>query len=134
MKARIINNVAVDVCSNPEGRFPKEFADTFVAVPDDVINGWVIDDKGTWTAPVDRTPPVVENPKPVTKDMVDEFMTSAERIATRNSTDDYVVDFREMLAGPGYLVGSQAFDDAVDKVVAASVLTAERGTELKALY
>ena len=133
MKARIINNVAVDVCSNPEGRFPKEFADTFAVVPDDVKNGWIIDDKGTWTAPVDKTPtPVVTNI--VGKSDVNAFMTPAERIALRKSTDDYAVDVRETLTDRGYLHGSKDFDDAVDYLVAASVLTADRGTELKAIY
>lgn len=133
MKARIINNVAVDVCSSPEGRFPQEFADTFSVVPDDVKDGWIVDANGTWTAPVDNTPtPVVR--KPVSKVDVDTFMTAAERIALRNSTDDFAVDFKEMLSSRGYLIGSQEFDDAVDALVTATVLTAERGTALKALY
>ena len=57
--ARIVNNTAVDVrTESPEGFFTPEIVAQFVEVPDEVENGWVLEN-GTWTAP----PPAPE-PQP----------------------------------------------------------------------
>lgn len=39
--ARVINNVAVDVSTDPDNDFHPDIAAQFVSVPDDVTNGWV---------------------------------------------------------------------------------------------
>lgn len=57
--ARIVNNTAVDVrTESPEGFFTPEIVAQFVEVPDEVENGWVLEN-GAWTAP----PPAPE-PQP----------------------------------------------------------------------
>lgn len=48
--ARIINDVAVDVSSDPAKFFHPVVAAEFQAVPDEVQQGWTRID-GTWTAP-----------------------------------------------------------------------------------
>jgi hypothetical protein len=55
--ARIINDVAVDVSSDPENSFHPSIAKDFVEVPDNVRHGWRLAD-GKWKAP----PPVVVPP------------------------------------------------------------------------
>ena len=62
--ARIINNVAVDVSSNPAEQFHPEIAKDFVPVPDQVESGWSVS-AGKWSppAPVEPTAPATVYPK-----------------------------------------------------------------------
>ena len=60
MKARIENNVAVDVHATPETAFHPDIAAQFVDVPDDVKRGWTQDGAGDWAAP---EVPVAEGPE-----------------------------------------------------------------------
>ena len=62
--ARIINNVAVDVSSNPAEQFHPDIAKDFVPVPDQVESGWSVS-AGKWSppAPVEPTTPAVVYPK-----------------------------------------------------------------------
>lgn len=48
--ARIIDNVAVDVSSNPADQFHPIVAAEFQSVPDEVETGWICTD-GQWAAP-----------------------------------------------------------------------------------
>ena len=62
--ARIINNVAVDVSSNPAEQFHPEIAKDFVPVPDQVESGWSVS-AGKWSPPasVEPTAPAAVYPK-----------------------------------------------------------------------
>jgi hypothetical protein len=57
--ARVVNNVAVDVCENPTECFHPDLASKFVEVPSDVKKDWVLID-GAWSAPPEPEPPVEE--------------------------------------------------------------------------
>lgn len=60
--ARIVNNSAVDVrTESPEGFFTPDIVAEFVEVPDEVENGWTIEN-GVWSAPPEPAP--VPPPKP----------------------------------------------------------------------
>jgi len=48
--ARIIDNVAVDVSTDPENSFHPNIAAQFVSVPANVSNGWVLVDD-VWVQP-----------------------------------------------------------------------------------
>jgi len=39
--ARIINNIAVDVSTDPDNDFHPDIASQFVSVPDEVMVGWI---------------------------------------------------------------------------------------------
>ncbi|WP_416369727.1 hypothetical protein [Tritonibacter mobilis] len=56
MKARIQNDVAVDVHPAPETAFHPSIAAQFEAVPDEVGLGWRRDAQGTWVAPPEPGP------------------------------------------------------------------------------
>lgn len=84
--ARIINGVAVDVCTDPVTHFHPTLAADFTEVPANVALGWTLTGK-TWTAPASLTPPATTlaevgnlNPSPM------EFLlllTLAEQAAIR---------------------------------------------------
>lgn len=60
--ARIVNNTAVDTrTESPEGCFTPGIVAQFVEVPDQVENGWTIEN-GVWSAPAAPAP--VPPPKP----------------------------------------------------------------------
>ena len=63
--ARIIDNVAVDVSTDPENSFHPTIAAQFVPVPDNVAPGWVKGSDGKWSAPAPVEPPapVIVYPK-----------------------------------------------------------------------
>lgn len=64
MKARIINNVAVDVCADPEILFHPEIAAEFVDVPETVGRGYVFDpETDTWNPPEHDAEPAAEAPE-----------------------------------------------------------------------
>lgn len=63
--ARIINNIAVDVCHDPAECFHPTLAVEFVEVPDEVSHGWALDN-GIWSAPPPPPEPVPE-PKNLTR-------------------------------------------------------------------
>ena len=57
--ARIINNIAVDVCSDhPESFFTPEIVAEFKEVPDKVFDGWTLSGT-TWKAPIIPEPIVI---------------------------------------------------------------------------
>lgn len=99
--ARIKNNVAIDVSTDPHNHFHPDLAAEFEPVPADVQNGWVLSD-GQWAAPapVVIVPAVGDTlPTPV------EFMllfTSAERVAIKaqRATDPVIDDFFDIAEDP----------------------------------
>lgn len=100
--ARIINDVAVDVSSNPANQFHPDIAKDFVPVPDQVENGWTVE-AGKWSAPTPVEPvapaPVYPKVSPVEFKML---FTSMERVAIRTAraTDPTVDDFFDLVEDP----------------------------------
>lgn len=100
--ARIINNTAVDVSTDPAAHFHPEIASQFVEVPATVQRGWHLEND-EWTAPEPEAPaePAVQYPtvSPV------EFLllfTSPERVAIKaqRQTDPALDDFFQLLEDP----------------------------------
>ncbi len=72
--ARIENDLAIDVCADPRNNYHPALAAQFVTVPADVSvgsrrdpesgqwypPGWLLDEEGTWTAPVAVSPSVTD--------------------------------------------------------------------------
>jgi len=101
--ARIINNVAIDVSTDPASQFYVDLAAEFVAVPAQVQRGWITDGK-TWTAPVIPTPaPTAEvgNLQPTPPQFM-LLLTLQERAAIRAAApnDPVVNDLLLMLNDP----------------------------------
>ena len=101
--ARVIDNVAVDVSTDPENSFHPDIAAQFEPVPDNVQFGWVRDSKGTWTAPVapEPEPAAVTYPKvgPIAFQML---FTPAEMIAADElkATDKVLASFWKLIDDP----------------------------------
>lgn len=86
--ARIIDNVAVDVSTDPSTSFHPDLAREFVKVPDQVQPGWTTDGKA-WSAPVVPTPtPVAEtgNLQPTPPEFM-LLLTLQERAAFRAAAE-----------------------------------------------
>ena len=60
--ARVVRNVAIDVCTNPTELFHPDLAKMFVTVPDYVENGWVLNDD-VWTSKPSAQGPTSEQVK-----------------------------------------------------------------------
>ncbi len=133
MQARIKNNIVVEVSENPNSQFHPDVAQQFEPVPDEVDAGMTRHEDGTFSFVEVERPPIVEI-KPVNSSQIRQWMTADERVSLAGSVDPYVVDVRLQLVSPGYLLHSSEFDQAVDYLVSADVLTAARGAELKDLY
>lgn len=132
--ARIINNVAVDVSSNPAEQFHPSIAVQFEPVPDEVQAGWIrTGDK--WAAP----DPVVTEPQPEAPTVTPvEFMllfTSSERIAIKaaRETDAIVDDFFGIVDDPRLTeinLGSNGTKGVIEHLVAVSLITEARKSEI----
>ncbi|MDH4763049.1 hypothetical protein OMP44_09085 [Pseudomonas sp. CBMAI 2609] len=82
--ARIINNVAVDVSTDPKNSFHPILAADFVEVPAEVSPSWILTGS-TWSAPVSvatETPKEVGNLKPSPMEFL-LLLTLAEQAAIR---------------------------------------------------
>lgn len=137
--ARIVSNAAVDVrTESPEGCFTPDIAAQFVTVPDQVEDGWTINE-GVWSAPAIPEPvvppaPVVIPPKvsPV------EFMLlfkSPERIAIKAArpTDPVIDDFMDIVEDTRLTfvdLGLQSTQDALNYFVFKTILTPERKDQI----
>lgn len=105
--ARIANNTAVDVRSeSPEGFFTPEIATQFVEVPDEVENGWLLEN-GIWSAPPAPPAPAPEPVPQVTYPKVGPIafkllFTAPERIKAKllRATDEFIEDFWGLLDDP----------------------------------
>lgn len=135
--ARIINDVAVDVSSNPAEQFHPDIAAEFVAVPDEVRQGWRLV-SGTWTepAPVELSAPAVEYPKvsPVEFKLL---FTPQERVAIKaaRATDVVIDDFFDIVEDPRLTfvdLGLQSTQDALSYLVQQGLLTVERRQQILA--
>lgn len=101
--ARIINESAVDIATDPAAQYHPDIAAQFVEVPDEVQQGWVLDDDGTWSAPViEAAPEPVAVSLSVSPVEFKLLWTSPERIALRQmrETNPVIADFWEIVEDP----------------------------------
>ena len=137
--ARIVDNVAVDVSSNPADEFHASIAAEFEPVPDEVQVGWVRNEGGEWEAPTptpEPTPAPTESPKvsPVEFKLL---FAPAERVAIKaaRATDPVIDDFYDIVEDPRLThvdLGLQSTKDALSYMVAQGLLTEERRLEILA--
>ena len=133
--ARINNNQAIDVrTESPEGFFTPDIAAQFEQVPDEVENGWILEN-GKWTAPV--IPEPAHAPEPVityAKVSPIEFkllFTSSERVAIKASraTDPAIDDFYDIVEDPRLTfvdLGLNSTQQALQYMSAQSLIAPER--------
>lgn len=103
--ARIINDTAVDVSTDPTNSFHPTIAADFIEVPDDVVVGSKRDAQGVWTPPTPPTPPEPPAPEPAVPPIVGPIafkllFTAQERIAIKTSEDPIVLDFFSIAEDP----------------------------------
>lgn len=127
--ARIINNVAVDVSTNPQEEFHPDIAAQFEPVPDEVKQGWIRNEAGEWEAPA-PTPTPPEAPK-VSPAEFKLLFTSVERVAIKaaRATDPVIDDFFEIVEDQRLTyvdLGLQSTKDAIGYLQSKGLLTAER--------
>lgn len=134
--ARIVANHAVDVrTESPEGFFTPEVAAQFVEVPDEVQDGWLLND-GAWLAPATPGP----DPKPTESPKVSPvqfklLFTATERVAIKTARDNDLVidDFYDIVEDPRLThvdLGLQSTKDAIGYLQSKQLLTAERAAEI----
>lgn len=133
--ARIINDVAVDVSTDPAAQFHPDIASQFEPVPDTVSRGWHrVDD--TWTEPT----PVEPAPEPVSYPTVSpvEFMLlfkSQERVDIKaiRDTDPMVDDFFQLLEDPrlqSVRLGQPSVQEGLAYLVSLGLITELRRAEI----
>jgi hypothetical protein len=135
--ARIINNVAVDVCTDPANSFHPDIAREFEQVPDEVKPGWIRTD-GQWAAP---DPAPLPDPEPVypkvTPVQFKLLFTSPERVAIKGAraTDPVVDDLWELVEDPRmeYVdFGLKSVRDSIEYLATAGLIAPERVAEILA--
>jgi hypothetical protein len=135
--ARIINNTAVDVSTDPTNQFHPDIAAQFEPVPDEVQAGWVRNEEGEWEAPT-PTPEPEPTPSEAPKVSPVEFkllFTSQERVAIKaaRATDPVIDDFYDIVEDPRLTfvdLGLQSTQDALTYMVAQGLLTEDRRSEI----
>ena len=134
--ARIINDVAVDVSTDPENHFHPDIAAQFVDVPDSVVQGSTRDATGVWHDPVvpepEPTPVVYPQVSPVEFKLL---FTSPERVAIKAAvpTDAVIEDFWSIVEDPRLTyvdLGLQSTQDSLAYLVGKGLLTDERKVEI----
>ena len=137
--ARIINNVAVDVSTNPQEQFHPDIAAEFEPVPDDVQAGWARNEAGEWEAPAptpEPTPAPTESPKvsPVEFKLL---FTAGERVAIKaaRASDPVIDDFLSIIEDPRLThvnLGLQSTQDALGYLETKGVITDARRVQILA--
>lgn len=135
--ARIINNVAVDVSTDPATHFHPDIAVQFEPVPNEVRSGWIRKD-GQWAAPA-PTPqpePVPIYPK-VTPVEFKMLFASAERIAIKaaRETDPVIDDYFDIVEDPRLQVvdlGLHSVQEGVHYLQTIGILTEDRVSQILA--
>ena len=137
--ARIINNVAVDVSTNPQEQFHPDIAAEFEPVPDDVQAGWARNEAGEWEAPAptpEPTPAPTESPKvsPVEFKLL---FTPQERVAIKavRASDPVIDDFFSIVEDPRLThvnLGLQSTQDALGYLETKGVITDARRVQILA--
>jgi hypothetical protein len=134
--ARIINDVAIDVSSDPENQFHPDIAAEFVSVPDSVVPGSTRDRNGNWAPPAaaDSQPAPVEAPKvsPVEFKLL---FTPKERVAIKaaRGSDPVIEDFFDIVEDPRLThvdLGLQSTKDGIAYLASKNLLTQARATEI----
>lgn len=138
-KARVINNVAVDVSTNPQEQFHPDIAAEFEPVPDDVQAGWARNEAGEWEAPAptpEPTPAPTESPKvsPVEFKLL---FTPQERVAIKaaRATDPAIDDFYDIVEDPRLThvnLGLQSTQDALGYLETKGLITDARRVQILA--
>lgn len=137
--ARIINNVAVDVSTNPQEQFHPDIAAEFEPVPDDVQAGWARNEAGEWGAPAptpEPTPAPTESPKvsPVEFKLL---FTAGERVAIKaaRASDPVIDDFFSIIEDPRLThvnLGLQSTQDALGYLETKDLITDARRVQILA--
>ena len=133
--ARVIKNVAVDVCADPANSFHPGIAREFEQVPDEVQAGWVRID-GVWSAPAPTPQPEPEPTYPkVTPVQFKLLFTSPERVAIKaaRATDPVVGDLWELVEDPRmeYVdFGLKSVRDSIEYLATAGLIEPERVGEI----
>lgn len=133
--ARITNNVAVDVCTDPDNSFHPDIAREFEPVPDNVKQGWVRID-GVWSAPAPTPQPVPVYPT-VTPVEFKMLFTSAERIAIKEAraTDPVIDDYFDIVEDPRLQVvdlGLHSVREGIHYLQTIGILTEDRVSQILA--
>lgn len=99
--ARIIDNTAVDVSSDPASSFHPSIAEQFVSVPDAVRVGWR-KSGNQWSAPEVVEPPPAQSDVSVSPVQFKMLFTSMERVAIKaaRAGDPVIDDFFDLLDDP----------------------------------
>ena len=135
--ARVINNTAVDVSTDPTNQFHPDIAREFEPVPDEVQAGWVRTD-GQWSAPT-PTPQPEPEPEPtypkVTPVQFKLLFTSPERVAIKaaRATDPVVDDLWELVEDPRMTevdFGLKSVRDPIEYLATAGLIEPERVGEI----
>ena len=133
--ARVINNIAVDVCTDPANSFHPDIAREFEPVPDNVKQGWIRID-GVWSAPAPAPQP---EPAPVypkvTPVQFKMLFTSPERVAIKaeRATDPVVDDLWDLVEDPRMTevdFGLKSVRDSVGYLATVELITPDRVAEI----
>lgn len=133
--ARIINDVAVDVSTDPTNHFHPDIAREFEPVPDEVQAGWIRKD-GAWSAPAPAPQPEPEPTYPkVTPVQFKMLFTSPERVAIKvaRATDSVVDDLWDLVEDPRmeYVdFGLKSVRDSIEYLVTVGLIEPERVAEI----
>ena len=137
--ARIINEIAVDVSTDPTNQFHPDIAREFEPVPDEVQAGWIRTD-GQWAAPAPTPQPEPEpEPEPVypkvTPVQFKLLFTSPERVAIKaaRATDPVVDDLWELVEDPRMTevdFGLKSVRDSIEYLPTVGLITTERVAEI----
>lgn len=98
--ARIRNNVAVDVSTDPASQFHPAIVAEFESVPDEVQRGWRLAEDGSWSAPPVPEPAEPEPHRPQVGPVEFKLLfTSAERLKLKElrPNDAALDDFFEII-------------------------------------
>ena len=140
-KARVINNVAVDVVvSDPAEFFHPNIATQFELVPDEVEAGWLRDAAtGAWLAPEPvelkpETPAAFPMVSPVEFKLL---FTAQERVAIKaaRATDPAIDDFYDIIEDPRLThvsLGLQSTQDALGYLETKGIITDARRVQILA--
>ena len=133
--ARIINERAVDIATDPASQFHRDLAAQFVEVTDEVDRGWIRDDTGTWSAPPAPEPQPEPTPEPAKVSPIEFKLlwrpTERVNLRTLRETDPFLEDLWELVEDPritqvdlGLTSTQQAVTYAVQKLVENGTIAA----------